>query len=343
MRARPAGRFAVAMNPSDRIRQAIDRVFTATAVSPLSRAHARCGPFLLALTFASERLAEEFLPAYIRAAAGVADLEILFSTADQHDLSSLVPEAAEQPRLLVEGGIYSVWQPGTFPVLFALDRQARRGIVWLPTGQAPAWVRSRPALALIHALSIETPWTALHGGAVGRGDRFALLAGKGRSGKTTASLACAKAGWLYAGDDYVLVDPHSKRVEPLYCSARLRVDLAASFRDLIGGQPAVSDIDGEQRHELSLAGFGERLRGGRIAAIFLPRRQGAKYPEFTPARRADAFQALLTATTIELPGWPKVTAEKIVAAIDRLPIFFVDTGTDPMAIPAAFADQLERI
>lgn len=332
------------MTPSDLVRQAIDGVFSAASGSDVTTSDARCGPLRLRLRFASQALAEAFLPAYIQTPPKEApELEITFSTARLHDLSFLVPEAPDKPRLLLEGDIYSVWQPGAWPVLFALDRQTRRGLVWLPAGEAPAWVRSRPALSLIHAFTIDTAWTALHGGAVGRGGRFALLAGKGRSGKTTAALACARAGWDYAGDDYVFVESGSKRVEPLYCSARLRLDVTESFRDLIGTRAPVADVDGEARHELSLAQFGETLRGGELAALFLPRRRGAQLPEFVPARRSDAFQALLTATTIELPGWPKRTAEKIMAVISALPVFFVDTGADPKAIPAAFADQLDRI
>jgi hypothetical protein len=331
------------MTPSDLVRQGIDRVFSAPGSEALV-AHARCGPLLVRLRFASRTLADDFLPAFIQApSAAEHDVEIAFSTADRHDLSFLVPDAPDQPRLLVTDDVYSVWQPGTLPVLFALDRPARRGLVWLPSGDAPAWVRSRPALSLIQAFAVDTPWTALHGGAVGRGGRFALLAGKGRSGKTTAALACARAGWDYAGDDYVFVESGSLRVAPLYCSARLRLDVTEPFRDLIGTRAPVADVDGEARHELSLAGFGERLRGGQLAALFLPRRRGATLPEFTPARRSDAFQALLTATTIELPGWPKLTTEKIMAVISALPVFFVDTGADPDAIPAAFADQLDRI
>ena len=80
-----------------------------------------------------------------------------------------------------------------------------------------------------------------------------------------------------------------------------------------------------------------------LAAIFLPRRRGARLPQFSPARRSDAFAALITATTIELPGWPGVTAEKIAATVELAPVFFVDTGEDPLAIPDAFAAQLERL
>ncbi|MGC4005481.1 MAG: hypothetical protein QM811_21135 [Pirellulales bacterium] len=40
---------------------------------------------------------------------------------------------------------------------------------------------------------------------------FTLLAGEGHSGKTTAALACAKAGWRYAGDDFVAVNSETGR------------------------------------------------------------------------------------------------------------------------------------
>jgi hypothetical protein len=343
MLARAVGRFAVEMRAKDRVIKAIDRVFAGMASSDMTQTYCRSGSFLLQLNFASPALALCFLPSCIRDASGVADLDIAFTSNAHHDLSELVPERSEVQRLLADRDCYAVWQPGALPVLFALDRQTRRAIVWLAAGEAPPWVRSRPGLALIHALSVETPWTALHGGAVGRGERFALLAGKGRSGKTTAALACAQAGWHYAGDDFVFTNTLNGRVEPLYCSARLRLDLVESFRDFIGAGTAVSDVDGERRHELSLAGLNERVRGGALAAIFLPQRRGARLPEFTPARRADAFTALIAATTIELPGWPEVTAAKIAAAIDLAPVFFVDTGTDPSAIPDAFALQLDRL
>lgn len=343
MLARTAGRCAAEMQAKDQVIQAIDRIFAGMTSPKMSDTYARSGPLLLRLWFASPALAIAFLPSWIRSDLGAVDLDIAITSNAYHDLSSIIPDKPEMHRLFASSDCYAVWQPGELPVLFALNLQARRAIVWLAAGQAPPWILSRPALTLLHALSIDTPWTALHGGAVGLGERFVLLAGKGRSGKTTAALACAQAGWHYAGDDFVSVNTLTGLVKPLYCSARLRLDLAGSFRDLIDGRAPVSDVDGERRHELSLAALSDRVRGGALAAIFLPRRRGALRPEFTRARRSDAFAALITSTTIELPGWPKVTAEKIAAAVDLAPIFFVDTGTEPMAVPDAFAAQLDRL
>lgn len=328
------------MKASDLIRQEIAAIF-ATAAAPVE-AQARCGPFGLHLGFASQNLAGMFLPAYIQRTPETVDLELRFITADHHDLSALVPEAAEKPRLLIEDGIYSVWQPAVIPVLFAVDLTAKRGIAWLPKGEAPPWIRSRPAISLIHALMHDTPWCAVHGAAVGNDVGFTLLAGEGHSGKTTAALACARDGWLYAGDDFVAVNSFTGRIEPLFCSARLRPALVEAFQGFIGETSAVSDFNGELRHELSLADLGDRIGGGKLRATFIPRRRGAASPEFVRAKQSDAFRALLPTTAYELPGWPNEIADKVAKIAGLAPVFFADTGTAPMEIPAAFARKLEQ-
>lgn len=330
------------MKASGLIRQEIAAVFAKTISQPVET-HACCGPFGLRLGFASQDLAGMFLPAYIQSTPGNIDLDLRFIAADHHDLSALVPETAEKPRLLIEDGIYSVWQPAVIPVLFAVDLTARRGIAWLPKGEAPPWIRSRPAISLIHAMMHETPWCAVHGAAVGTSNGFTLLAGEGHSGKTTAALACAKAGWLYAGDDFVAVNSETGEIAPLFCSARLRPALVETFQSFIGETTAVSDFNGEPRHELSLADLGDRIGGGRLRATFIPRRRGAASPEFMPARQSDAFRALLPTTAYELPGWPNEIAAKVAKVAGLAPVFFADTGTAPMQIPAAFARQLERL
>jgi hypothetical protein len=330
------------MKASDLIRQEIAKVF-ATAPTDLIEAQASCGPFALRLGFASQGLAGMFLPAYIQRASGTIDLDLRFITATDADLSALVPDTAEKPRLLIEDGIYSVWQPAVIPVLYAIDLAAKRGIAWLPKGDAPPWIRSRPAISLIHAMMHETPWCAVHAAAVGSTDGFTLIAGEGHSGKTTAALACVNAGWRYAGDDFVAVNSATGDIEPLFCSARLRPALVETFHDLVGATTPVSDFNGELRHELSLAGLGERIGGGRLRALFIPRRRGAVTPEFIPARQSDAFRALLPTTAYELPGWPNVIADKVAKIAGLAPVFFADTGTTPADIPAAFADQLQRL
>ena len=163
--------------------------------------------------------------------------------------------------------------------------------------------------------------------------------------KTTAALACARAGWDYAGDDYVLADSLDGHVLPLYSSARLRDDMSGHFPDLLSrAVRAVSSDFGETKHELDLgrAAIADRIRGGRLAAILLPRRRGADHVTFTPALRVDAFNALFTSTSASAPGPMKAYAEKLAALAGRAPVWFVDTGPEPAAIPEAFERFLDH-
>jgi hypothetical protein len=194
-------------------------------------------------------------------------------------------------------------------------------------------------------MTTATPWSAVHGGCVGLNGRCLLLAGKGKSGKTTASLSCARAGWNYAGDDYVFANTETGDVEPLFATARLRTAAMDEFSALLTTSAELSHDDGDARHELRLADFvgQHRLRGGKLAAILLPRRRGAERPEFSPARRSDAFSALLPSTSVGLLGWPDKTARKVAALVEQAPVFFVDTGNAPHYIPDAFREFLDRV
>ena len=199
------------------------------------------------------------------------------------------------------------------------------------------------AISLIHALMHETPWCAVHAAAVGSTAGFTLLAGEGHSGKTTAALACVKAGWRYAGDDFVAVNSATGAIEPLFCSARLRPALVEAFGDLIGDTTPVSDFNGELRHELSLAGLGRAHRRRPNACALHPAPARCCLAGFAPAKQSDAFRALLPTTAYELPGWPNEIAEKVARIAGLAPVFFADTGTRPAEIPPAFADQLQRL
>jgi hypothetical protein len=325
--------------------QAIDHAFKQSLATPSVESFARSGSYLLRLCFTDKALSAEFLPSFLRDEAGSPDLEIGFLTGDQPDLLPLVPHPSTEYRVVARDDCFALWQPGDLPMLYLLDRKSRRALIWLPSGAAPDWIASRPALPIMYAFSVGKPWIALHAAAVGLNDRILLLAGEGRVGKTTAALACARAGWTYAGDDYVFTNTSNGKVEPLYCSARLRADMAEAFPDLAGVAAGVSSSDGEPRYELRLAQqlTPRQLRGGPLAAILLPRRRGAALPQFSPARRMDAVSALYTSMTLTQLGWRDELIKKAALTVGLAPVFFVDTGQNPSAIPDSFAEFLSRL
>jgi hypothetical protein len=310
------------------------------------RGRRRSGPFELALGFKSPTLANAIEPLFPAACHRSHDLTIAFLNREDLDLSNLIPEPPDvHHAVTATTDYYAAWWPGQHPVLYLLDKPACRGLVWFAADKVPSWELNRPALPLIQAVSVDTTWTPAHGSAVGKDGRFLLMAGEGRSGKTTAALACAQAGWDYAGDDYVIADTKCGRVEPLYTSARLRIDVAAAFAELVvSASSGISNDDGDIRHELRLAGLlPNQIRGGRLAAILLPRRQGSPVPTFAPARRLDAFEGLIKHTVHSLRGWRALLSVKFADLVGCAPTFFVDTGRDPALVPPALGALLDRI
>ena len=265
-------------------------------------------------------------------------VNIAVLAADDADLRCLVPVPSAEGRAHITDAYAAIWHADASPLLYLFDRPRGRGAVWLAAGAAPPWELGRPACPLVHVALLDTPWTTAHSAAVGRGGQFLMLAGAGSSGKSTAALACAQAGWDYAGDDYVLANVEKGEVAPLYASARLRPAMKHAFAEwVMQGERSISAAP-DPRYELALDRLLRpgQLRGGPVRALLLVRRLGADRPTFEPATRGEAFHALFLNTNYGAPGPLAVTARKLAALVGRMPVFHVDTGKEPHAIPEAF-------
>ena len=171
----------------------------------------RAGPFSLRLLIRSYDLAMQYPRSFLSHKKGLANAHLGIIKRSELDLSHLLPEPRSKGRVFSNGRFFVLWHPDRQSALYALDRWTGRGVVWLADDVAPEWELSRPACPIFHALSLGTSWIVVHGSSVGLDDDFLLLVGKGRAGKSTAALACGRAGWDYAGDDYVLFDTQFAR------------------------------------------------------------------------------------------------------------------------------------
>lgn len=238
----------------------------------------------------------------------------------------------------------TVWMPEPESVLYVWDFENHTGVMWCTTPTIPPWLLGRPILPLIHAYASHTEWCPLHASAVGRNGKFILMVGPGRAGKSTAALSCAAAGWQYAGDDFVLINPKRRLVEPLYTSARLRKsgpeELAARLSRFVFAESNAFD---DPKFELRFRA-NERdafIQGGTIEHVLIPRRRGGQNFEMERARSGEAFSAMITHTRLCAPGRAERLTKKLLSATGMLPAYFVDTGTDAMAIPAGLQSILD--
>ena len=259
---------------------------------------------------------------------------------DDADFRRIVPDAADEFHLLSRPELFAYWRPAPERAFFVFDRALRCGVTWFQDQVPPVWAIGHPCSPLIPAAIEETDWVLAHAGAVGRGGRFLLLVGPKKAGKSTATLACVGAGWDYAGDDLVLVDPVRGLVAPLYSSARLRQSGVAEFKSLADGAFMVSEEEGAPRYELRLP---IAPTGGDVAAILRIRRRGAAHFSFEPARAADYMVSLLGESVTRAPGSAARVTPKLLAVGRMAPAFTVDTGMDAAAIPDGLDAILETI
>lgn len=309
-------------------------------------AHVAVADYCAELRFATPAERDQWLsPLLRREALSGSDLSIAVIAGQADRFGHLRPRDGSAIQILEEGRFVALWE-ATLEILHLYDRETRRGLLWLAAGTAPGWVRSRPLLPLVHSFLLDTPWVPLHAAGVGLNGSFLTLAGGAGVGKTTAALACAMAGWDYAGDDFALIDSEGGRVAPLYSSARTRSTAPAAMAGIIDQtRVAITDTNGDLRSELRLAdhAIGSRVRGGAIKAWLLPQRRGAPSPVFAPSSVATAYGALMNVTTSHLPFGRQSLSTKVLRALRNAPVHAVDTGTDPELIPGAFAQFLDGL
>jgi hypothetical protein len=327
------------------IRRVIEKVFEPGFWSPAAIEDRWAGACHLRLFLSARAVVMGYGRSLQPARAELRPVEIAVMGRDEADLHALVPMPSSEGRAYISESCSAIWHSGDLPILYLFDRESRRGLIWFAAGEAPPWEVGRPACPLIQLALLETPWTTVHSAAVGVNGKFLMLTGVGNSGKSTAALACARAGWSYAGDDYVLAHTKTAEVAPLFTSARLRLAMASEFSDwLKRGEHSIS-AGSDPRYELTLQRILRhgQFTGGFVRALLIVRRTGEARPKFSSATRGDAFNSLFLNTNFGAPGPLGVTVKKLAALVGLMPVFHVDSGTAPEAIPEAFERFIESL
>jgi hypothetical protein len=209
----------------------------------------------------------------------------------------------------------------------------------------PYWEIGSPFRYILHSYFSTRGYQFVHGAAVGTPESGVLLAGKGGAGKSTTSLLCAKAGLLYAGDDYCLVDPQSAYVHSLYNTGKLGgVEDLERLPDLTGRS---SNADGFEHGGKDKGVFfipdiwPERLSSGfPIRAILVPRISGDRESRLEECAPADALMAMLASTVAQLPLAKQDDCDRLAHLAENLPAYVLHLGTDLEQIPAVVRSVL---
>jgi hypothetical protein len=230
--------------------------------------------------------------------------------------------------------------------LFVLiDFEQGRAIVWYRNWKVlPSIERTFPFRQLLFFWFKNTPFSLVHGGAVGLKSGGVLLAGVGGSGKSTATLACLKGGVQYAGDDFVLVNTNTAHVHSLYNSAKLEAHNFERFPHLAPYIYNKATVGPEEKGHVYVHHFAEEklIQQFPLRAIFLPKFTGKSKTAIKPATKADAMKALAP-SSVWILRTEVSQVSKIATLVRTLPAYWIETGTDMDDIPLNIENFLHHV
>ncbi len=251
------------------------------------------------------------------------------------------------PRTLMHGPSGFLAVQGEVPwAAQGYDAARRTAFLWAtdPAVLSVWGEQTKPFLEIFHAWLIDSPWQPIHGGAVGGRNGGVLLAGGSGVGKSTTVLSCVRAGWLYAGDDYLAIRTNDGEghVDNLYGSARLCVDMADRFAEFRSAEVGTVSMNGIEKRDMILAGVlpPSRFGGFPIRAILLPRINGGPRSSLRPASAGRATVAIGAMTMHLLRAGAREAFEKIGGIAAATPAYWLDLGDDIDDLPALIGAEI---
>lgn len=228
-------------------------------------------------------------------------------------------------------------------VLVLLSRKARLCVVWVRNvSDLPEWERSFPFRTVLYQWFKDSRFLFVHAGAVGNECGGVLLTGKGGMGKSTTTLSCLDSTLKYAGDDFVMIDTETLDVHSLYNVAKLEASNLHRFPNLAMHVSNPESMP-KDKGQLFLHFFRPEtlIHTFKIRAIFLPKFTGGEHTALRQATKGDALLALAP-STIGLLKADSQMMSIIASLVQKLPCYWIETGTALDEIPQAISNWLNE-
>ncbi len=240
--------------------------------------------------------------------------------------------------------IRTAFHPGAYS-LSMLNSTSNIGLFWIhDASKIPSYVTGSPLHVMLSWWAHLHGLELIHAAAVGTIDGGVLIVGKGGSGKSTTALSCLLAGFLYAGDDYVLVDARPvPSVYSLYNSAKLNRDQARCFPLMFSDRPLFQQSRVERTLTFLYETHPDQLATSLpLKAILIPRIAASVKTKLERASATDALAALAPSTLFQLPGEDQSTLRGLATLVAQVPNYILHLGTNFATIPAAVYEALAR-
>lgn len=210
---------------------------------------------------------------------------------------------------------------------------------------ASLYDRGKPLQLPLAIWHLDQGVPLVHAGVVARHGRGVLFPGKGGSGKTTAALSCALAGYDYVGDDCVGIDMHAGTrpiAHSVFGSTNVAPHHLERFPSLLPHAVAGAGPD-EDKHLVLLRSLLPRplARLATLRAIVIPSISGDAPTRLVPATRAEALRTLAPSTMLFFPGWGAGQMDFLSRLVASLPCYRMEMSPRLEEIPACL-DELLR-
>lgn len=233
-------------------------------------------------------------------------------------------------------------QPGS-GVLHLLDVPGRRGFFWAGDAARLPWYEAGfPLRLLLHLWFRKRGRQLIHAAAVGADGGAVLIVGKGGSGKSTAALACAKAGLFYLGDDYILAGTKPEpRAWSLYSSAKVTTETLRRFsnwKQLIrhSGEAGEKSLLIFPRDSVRL------VSDLPVRAVIWPRVVPQAASRLVPASAATLLLALAPSAILQMPGAGAAELAVLAELVRGVPAYILEAGNDLPQLAATVEKLLSQ-
>lgn len=291
-----------------------------------------------------ERLYPAFSHLRIRATATVAAPDLTISLWDVADTGVAPPPSAAEADPGINGAVevsadgrIVIYRRHTSTAWFHRDA-CQLVACFASAGQTSLYDRSKPLQLPLAVWHLDRGVPLVHAGVVGRAGRGILFPGKGGSGKSTAALCCALAGFDYVGDDCVGLECRSDgqvRAHGVYGSTTLEPDHLARFSTL-APHAIAGTLAHEDKHVVLLDALWPKAlsRVLTLSAIAIPWIVPGRGSRLATVSRAEALRALAPTTMLFFPGGGAKQLEFLAAVIAKVPCYRLEMGDDLARIPA---------
>ena len=215
------------------------------------------------------------------------------------------------------------------------DLKRGRGLVWISEAdRLPSWEFSAPFRHHAHWIALLRQGAILHAATLADESSAFLLTGPGGSGKSTTTVVAQASGRCVLAEDLTWFEEQQRgfRVFPLYRTFKVTDAARRTF-------PLIDEFVAQHPHEKLEktlvygpgTGGAEALASKTLRVLYCLSAKFADTTKIEPCAPGLAFRLLAPSTVFLMRTAVPETSARLRSMIERLPLFHVTLGRDPLA------------